>query len=223
MSDALARRVAMVRRQIEARGIRDSRVLLAMREVPRHDFVGEGLADRAYEDTPLPIGHGQTISQPYMIAWALEGLRLRGGEKVLEIGTGSGYQTALLARLAREVWSVEIVASLRDRAHAVLASLGIEGVHLLVGDGGEGIEEQAPFDRILVAAAAPEAPVPLVEQLAEGGILEAPIGSGEAQDFVRIRRVRGRIHRESLGRCSFVPLRGTYGFGGPGRSPAAGT
>jgi len=218
MANLDARRHRMVRRQVADRGIRDARILEAMSEVPRHRFVEPALLDRAYEDTPLPIGHGQTISQPYMVAWALERLHLCGDERVLEVGTGSGYQTALLARLSREVWSVEIVESLHRRAREILDAVGVRNVHLRVGDGGEGVPEEAPFDRILIAAAVPVVPRPLVDQLGPQGILEAPVGSGAVQEFLRIRREGDRVLCEPLGRCAFVPLVGSHGFPDP-RAP----
>jgi protein-L-isoaspartate(D-aspartate) O-methyltransferase len=202
----------MVAEQIKARGIRDERILAAMEEVPRHRFVPPHLAGRAYEDGPLPIGEGQTISQPYIVAQMTQALRLTGGEKVLEIGTGSGYQTAILCRLAWEVVSVERFAVLSSTAEELLRDLGVENARFRVGDGTMGIPDEAPFDRILVTAAAPEVPAPLFEQLVDGGILVIPVGGRWEQDLVRIRKESGKAKREYLGGCRFVPLVGQCGF-----------
>jgi protein-L-isoaspartate(D-aspartate) O-methyltransferase len=208
---ALLRR-RMVAEQIRGRGIRDERILAAMEEIPRHRFVPPYLAGRAYEDGPLPIGEGQTISQPYIVAQMTQALRLAGEEKVLEIGTGSGYQTAILCRLAQEVVSVERFAVLSSTAEELLRALGVENARFRVGDGTMGVPEEAPFDRILVTAAAPEVPAPLFEQLADGGILVIPIGGRWEQDLIRIRKESGKAKREFLGGCRFVPLVGQCGF-----------
>ena len=202
----------MVEQDLRARGIRDPRVLEAFLKVPRERFVPARERMHAYADRPLPIGFGQTISQPYMVAIMLEALQLSGREKVLEIGTGSGYQTALLAELAREVYTVDIIPELVDQARWVLKDLGYRNVRFRVGDGGEGWPEHAPFDRILVSAAMPEVPPPLLDQLADGGILVGPVGDLMEQDLVRLRRRGEAFTRESLGRCAFVPLRGKWGF-----------
>lgn len=202
----------MVSEQIASRGIRDERLLKVMREIPRHRFVPESLRHRAYEDCPLPIGEGQTISQPYIVAEMTGALSLEGTEKVLEIGTGSGYQTAILCRLARKVVTTERVESLFRSARRVLGELGIINVRFRVGDGTLGSSEDSPFDAILVTAAAPEIPPPLFSQLAVGGILVIPVGGRWEQDLMRIRKEEGGSYRESLGGCRFVPLLGEYGF-----------
>ncbi len=202
----------MVEQDLRARGIRDSRVLEAFLKVPRERFVPARERVHAYADRPLPIGFGQTISQPYMVAVMLEALELSGREKVLEIGTGSGYQTALLAELAREVYTVDIIPELVDQARWVLKDMGYRNIRFRVGDGGEGWPEHAPFDRIIVSAAMPEIPSPLLEQLADGGILVGPVGDLMEQDLVRLRRRGETFNRQPLGRCAFVPLRGKWGF-----------
>lgn len=202
----------MVERQLRARGIRDPRVLAAMLAVPRHAFVPPELMGNAYDDQPLPIGEGQTISQPYMVAAAAEALELRGAESVLEIGAGSGYQSAVLSLLAREVRAVETHASLGASAQERLARLGYRNVQVRVGDGTAGWADAAPFDAILVSAAAPEVPAPLVAQLAEGGRMVVPVGSAETQRLLRVRRRGGEIVTERLFECRFVPLIGEYGW-----------
>lgn len=202
----------MVRRQIEDRGIRDPLVLAAFRSVDRAAFVGEGQGAAAYEDQPLPIRFGQTISQPYMVARMTAELGLTGGQRVLEIGSGSGYQTAILSRLAAEVFAVEYVSELAERARGVLDELGIDNVHLKVGDGTLGWPEEAPFDRILAAAAAPDVPPPLLEQLAEGGVILMPIGAIGGQRLVKVERRQGRDLRTEFCPCTFVLMRGRYGF-----------
>lgn len=209
----------MVKLQLEARGITDARVLEAMRRVPRHLFVPSGHRSEAYGDFPVSIGHGQTISQPYMVAFMTEALELRGGERVLEIGTGSGYQTAVLAELCAELYSIERVSSLLEAARRTLSETGYSGVHLLLGDGGEGLAEHAPFDRILVTAAAPSVPGKLAEQLADNGIMAVPVGDYRfSQVLVIVRRVGGRLEtRQSIG-CRFVPLIGEGGFEKQGSS-----
>jgi len=208
-------RSAMVRHQIRARGISDPRVLSAMAEVPRQEFVPGSLEDVAYADRPLPIGFGQTISQPYIVALTLEALELRGDERVLDVGTGSGYQAALLGRLAREVVSVEIIGGLAERASLALARTGIHNVSLVVADGGSGCPERAPFDAIAVAAACDRVPAPLLAQLAPGGQLVAPVGPRCFQTLTRVRRaLDGSFHFEDLGGCAFVPLLGAHATAG---------
>jgi protein-L-isoaspartate(D-aspartate) O-methyltransferase len=202
-----AARQRMVREQLEARGIRDPRVLAAMASVPRHEFVPEALRDSAYEDHPLPIGHGQTISQPYVVAAMSEALGLSGDERVLEIGTGSGYQAAVLAVLCREVYTIEIVEPLAERARADLARLGYANVHARAGDGYRGWPEHAPFDAVIVTAAPDHVPAPLVEQLVIGGRLVLPVGAG-FQELVRITRTAEGVERESLMGVRFVPMTG---------------
>jgi len=180
--------------------------------VPRHAFVPESVRHRAYEDSPLPIGSGQTISQPLVQAMYLQALQLTGYEKVLEVGTGSGYQTALLGVLASMVFSVERHRALADTARAALEEIEIRNVTVLVGDGTLGWSAFAPYDAILVAAASPEVPAPLLEQLAEGGRLVVPLGDRENQDLTLITRNGDEFRRESLGGVRFVPLVGQHGF-----------
>ncbi len=204
----------MLDSQIRARNVRDPRVLEAVRTVPRHLFVEEALRDRAYLDKALPIGEKQTISQPYMVAAMTEALELTGRERVLEIGTGSGYQTAILAELAESVFSVERIASFVPPARRRLESLGRYNVLIKVGDGTIGWSEHAPYDAILVAAAAPQLPRPLLEQLRVGGRLVVPMGPEESQTLMRIRRGEEGFHEEALGECRFVKLIGRHGWAG---------
>jgi protein-L-isoaspartate(D-aspartate) O-methyltransferase len=205
----------MVRLQIENRDIHDSSVLEAMRRVPRHLFVSPGSRGSAYEDHPLPIGHGQTISQPYMVAFMTQALRLRGPERVLEVGTGSGYQAAVLAELAAEVFSLERIPELAAAAEKTLASLGYGNIHLGTADGSLGWPEHAPYDRILVAAAAPRVPQALCAQLADNGIMVIPVGDWRrAQQIVVARRTGGHLSMEQSIGCRFVPLVGLGGFDG---------
>jgi len=202
----------MVETQLRARGLRDARVLAAMQTVPRHEFVPDALRANAYDDQPLPIGEEQTISQPFMVASMTEALELSGRESVLEIGAGSGYQSAVLSLLAREVDAVESRASLAALARARLARLGYANVRVHVGDGTLGWPAAAPFDAILVTAAAPEIPAPLGAQLVEGGRLVLPVGSAEMQTLLRVRRRGGQMFTERLFPCRFVPLVGRYGW-----------
>ncbi len=206
----------MVRCQLVARGILDARVLEAMAECPRHAFVPREVRERAYEDSPLPIGEGQTISQPYMVALLAESLALRGPEKVLDVGTGSGYQAAILARLAREVVSIERLPALASRARSLLAALGVVNVRVVEGDGSQGLPAEAPFQGVCVAAAAPEPPPALVHQLAEGGRLVVPVGFGPTQDLILVTREKGAVRRSVLCESVFVPLIGRGGFPGEG-------
>jgi protein-L-isoaspartate(D-aspartate) O-methyltransferase len=200
-------RERMVEEQIAARGLRDPRVLAALREVPRHEFVPPEERSHAYADRPLPIGAGQTISQPYIVAVMTELLELSGDEKVLEIGTGSGYQAAVLARLAREVYTIEIVPELATRAEADLRRLGFASVQVRQGDGYRGWPEQAPFDAILVTAAPEHVPQPLVDQLAVGGRLVLPVGD-VFQDLVLVTRDARGVRQERLLGVRFVPMTG---------------
>ncbi len=200
-------RERMVREQIEARGVRDARVLAAMRKVPRHLFVPGELQAQAYWDQPLPIGHRQTISQPYIVAFMSEAMELNPDDRVLEIGTGSGYQAAILAELVREVWSIEIVEPLGKEAAARLKDLGYERVKLRIGDGYRGWPEAAPFDAIMVTAAPDHVPPALVEQLGEGGRLVLPVGRF-SQDLLRVRRTAKGIVQENLLPVRFVPMVG---------------
>lgn len=222
MKPEVARR-RMVEDQIERRGVRDPRVLAAMREAPRHVFVDDALRDKAYGDHPLPLAGGQTISQPYMVAYMSEALRLEPAMTVLEVGTGSGYQTWVLAALARRVFTVERVPELARRARSLLDLLRVDNVASRVSDGTWGWREYAPFDRILVTAAAPALPRPLFEQLGEGGILVAPVGPEGRQVLCRYTRTGTRFAREELGACSFVPLIGGAppSAADPGEGPAA--
>ncbi|MBI5341733.1 MAG: protein-L-isoaspartate(D-aspartate) O-methyltransferase [Deltaproteobacteria bacterium] len=206
------KRRRMVAEQIRARGIHNERLLAAMEEIPRHLFVPSFLLERAHDDGPLPIGEGQTISQPYIVAEMTAALALMGTEKVLEIGTGSGYQTAILCRLAKEVVTVERIASLQTSAERILRELGVENVRFRTGDGTLGIPDEAPFHRILVTAAAPGVPPPLFEQLAEGGIAVLPIGGRWEQELIRVTKESGKMRKDFLGGCRFVPLIGQCGF-----------
>ncbi len=202
----------MVRNQLEAWGISDPRVLDAMRRVPRELFVPDAEQDAAYYDGALPIGEGQTISQPFVVAYMTEMLRLRGPEKVLEIGTGSGYQTAVLSLLAAEVYTVERIARLSRQAQQTLAAFGAGNVDYLVGDGSLGWPEHAPYDAILVTCAAPAAPQPLVEQLADGGRMIVPVGPRGYQDLVLVCRSGDRTTQDRLSPVAFVPLIGQHGW-----------
>ena len=205
-------RERMVDEQLARRGITDARVLDAMRRIPRHRFVEEGLAHSAYEDHPLPIGEGQTISQPYIVALMTSLLELTGQEKVLEVGTGSGYQTAVLGALARRVCSIERLPRLAERARAMLESLGVSNVWIRVGNGALGWPDEAPFDRILVAAGGPTVPPPLMEQLGEGGRMILPVGSAEDQVLTVVERTGGEIRSREMGECKFVKLVGKYAW-----------
>ncbi len=197
---------------LRRKGIRDLAVLKAVAETPRHRFVPESVRHRAYEDSALPIGGGQTISQPFVQARYLEVLALTGREKVLEVGTGSGYQTALLARLAETVFSVERLPQLAQRARDTLQAAGYRNVTVLVGDGTLGWRAFAPYDAILVAAASPDVPAPLVEQLAVGGRLVIPLGDRDAQVLTLVRRTEQGVEQAVLGDVRFVPLIGEFGF-----------
>jgi protein-L-isoaspartate(D-aspartate) O-methyltransferase len=199
----------MVERDLRGRGIKDERVLAAMNTVPRHLFVPERLRDAAYDDRPLPIGDGQTISQPYIVAFMSELLELKVGESVLEIGTGSGYQTAVLAKLAGRVYSIEIIRTLGARANSLLAELAVTNAEVKVGDGFFGWEEKAPFDAILLTAASPRIPEPLWRQLREGGRLIMPQGdAGKTQRLMRYRKSAGKSVAEEITGVIFVPLTG---------------
>jgi protein-L-isoaspartate(D-aspartate) O-methyltransferase len=205
-------RLLMVETQIASRGIRDPRVLEAMRGVPRHAFIPAELASAAYHDRPLPIGHGQTISQPYIVALMTELLTLQPGDHVLEIGTGSGYQAAILAHLSAEVISIERIEPVAERARKLLADLGITNITIIVGDGTEGYSPAAPYDGIIITASTPEIPPPLKEQLADRGRLVAPVGGRDLQELVRLVRHGGEIEEESFGGVMFVPLIGRHGW-----------
>jgi protein-L-isoaspartate(D-aspartate) O-methyltransferase len=205
-----AERQRMVREQMNGwgRAITDQAILAAMTKVPRHEFVPPELRQAAYADRPLPIGHDQTISQPYLVAVMSELLTLGSSARVLEVGTGSGYQTAVLAELAGEVYSVEIVPSLAAAASAVLHRLGYRNIQLRTGDGYHGWPEAAPFDAITVTCAPPEVPPPLLQQLREGGRLVVPVNAGELQDLVLYRKRAGQLERHSIFPVRFVPMTG---------------
>ena len=199
-------RERMVNAQLRARGITDERVLQAMARVPRHEFAPERYRDQAYEDHPLPIGEGQTISQPYMVAIMLEALKLKGTERVLEIGTGSGYVTALLAELAADVISIERHWTLADAARELLARMGYKNIRVIAGDGSSGFAEAAPYGAIIVSAAAPQVPRELVDQLADGGRLIIPVGLDDSQQLQLIEKVNGQLRTTLRELCRFVPL-----------------
>jgi protein-L-isoaspartate(D-aspartate) O-methyltransferase len=205
----------MVERQLHRRGISDERVLEAMGTVPREHFVPEGVRRSAYNDSALPIGHDQTISQPWVVAAICQALHLRGGENVLEIGTGSGYSAAVLARLADHVVSVERVPELAETAQQNLDSLGIENVEVILGDGSRGHPEGAPYDAIAVHAATPEAPHSMLAELAPDGRLVVPIATGTADLLTAFIRENGALRQETIGPCRFVPLIGAEGFRPP--------
>ncbi len=202
----------MVERQLVHRGIKDKRVLDAMSQVPRHLFVPEDMRSLAYSDGPLPIGHGQTISQPYIVALMTELLDLTEQETVLELGTGSGYQAAILSRLVHQVYSIERHDALAQQAEKVLSQLGYDNIVLKVGDGTLGWAEHSPYEAIIITAAAPDIPKPLTDQLADGGRLVAPVGSRWSQVLVKVKLQGGTLVREHLTAVAFVPLVGKYGW-----------
>lgn len=205
-------RLQMVEAQLVSRGIRQKEVLDAMRKVPRHIFVEEALYSQAYSDFPLPIGERQTISQPYMVALMTEALGLKGTEKVLEIGTGSGYQTAVLSLLAERVFSIERITTVAARARRVLDDLHCTNAVIRVGDGTLGWEDEAPFDAIIVTAASPQVPPTYLRQLKSGGRLVIPVGGETFQELIKVTKGEGKITEESLGGCRFVKLIGKYGW-----------
>lgn len=213
--DFAAQRAAMVEKQIGERGITDSRVLEAMLEVPRHEFIPVAALAEAYADKPLSIGEGQTISQPYMVAAMSAALGLSGTERVLEVGTGCGYQAAVLTNLAAEVYSIENRGPLALSARERLERLGYKNVHVHCGDGTLGLAECAPFDAILVTAAAPAIPNPLIQQLGEGGRLVIPVGSSDYQKLTLLQKKSGEITIRVLEECRFVPLIGRHGWSKP--------
>jgi protein-L-isoaspartate(D-aspartate) O-methyltransferase len=212
MIDFPKARLKMVEEQIVSRGIKDPRVIAAMKKVPRHLFVEEALESQAYNDHPLPIGEKQTISQPYMVALMTEALQLKEKERVLEIGAGSGYQTAILAELAEKVFSIERIRSLAIKARQLLYELGYYNVEIKIFDGTYGWMEERPFDAIIVTAGAPDIPQPLLDQLAMGGRLVIPVGDAQVQDLIRVTRTEEGIKKEDLGGCRFVKLIGKYGW-----------
>ncbi len=207
-----AERARMVESQLRRRGIHDERVLEAMLRIPRHEFVPDGYQSQAYEDHPIPIGENQTVSQPFIIAVSLQALALTGTEVVLEVGTGSGYQAALLAVLARTVHSIERFATLAHSAEIILSRLGLNNVKVVVGDGSHGLQEFAPFDAILVSAAAPSVPQSLSDQLSDNGRMVVPVGPPYAQELQLVRKQGGKVVAKVLEGCRFVPLIGAEGY-----------
>lgn len=205
-------REKMVQEQIIGRGIKDARVIEAIRKIPRHSFVDAGIVNRSYDDGALPIGEKQTLSQPYMAARMTEALALAGAEKVLEVGTGSGYQTALLAELCFNVFSIERIRALARKARALLDRLDYHNIAIHVGDGTIGWSDHAPYDAIVVTAGAPAVPKPLLEQMAIGGRLVIPLGDEQSQLLTRITRGTAGFEEEQLGECRFVKLWGKYGW-----------
>ena len=211
MDYAIARK-RMVEEQVRARGIKDQQIIQVMLKVPRHLFVEEGLVPMAYNDHPLSIGEGQTISQPYIVAYMVECLKLRPEDRILEIGTGCGYATATLAEIGSQVYSMERLPTLLMKARKTLKRLGYKNIVLKLGDGTQGWPEQAPFDGILVSAASPNIPQPYLDQLAEGGRLILPIGGEDCQELILITKTKGKYRQETLSGCRFVKLMGKYGF-----------
>lgn len=213
MSDSYRiERERMVKSQLKKRGIRNAQVLEAFKKVPRHQFIPKNLADQAYADGPLPIGEAQTISQPYMVAIMTQAAEIVPGSRVLEIGTGSGYQTAILAELGAEVYTIERVPVLCEQAQEILRGLNYHNVHTRTGNGTLGWEEKAPFDAILVTAGAPEIPKPLLGQLAIGGRLVIPLGEDYSQVLYVVTRSQEGFHKRRGERCTFVPLIGKHGW-----------
>ncbi|MEJ2717559.1 MAG: protein-L-isoaspartate(D-aspartate) O-methyltransferase [Deltaproteobacteria bacterium] len=215
MKDYFAERQKMVQRQLLGRGIKDPLVLAAMEEVPRHLFIDETLRHEAYDDNPLPIGDGQTISQPYMVAIMTELLETTGTERVLEIGTGSGYQAAVLSRLCQWVFTVERIRGLADRAQGIVRACGYENISFRVGDGTQGWPSEAPFDGIIVTAGAPRIPDILVDQLSDGGRLLIPVGDRFSQVLKRVIKIGTRRRIEDHTGCRFVDLVGKFGWSEP--------
>ena len=205
-------RQEMVKQQIAARGIKDPNVLQALGSVPRHLFVSEALRDQAYGDYPLPIGEQQTISQPYIVAEMTQALMLGKDDRVLEIGTGSGYQAAILAEIAYRVYTIERIRSLYIKARNLLDKLHYHNVVMRCSDGTAGWQAEGPFDAIMVTAGAPEVPEKLLDQLAEGGRMVVPVGNQHSQDLIKLTRDKSGIHRSNLGGCRFVKLIGTHGW-----------
>jgi len=212
MFDYVDAREKMVKQQLVLRGISDSRVLAAMGKVPRDRFVGKDQKHLAYADRPLPIGYGQTISQPYIVALMTEALELEPENKVLEIGTGSGYQAAILAEIVKKVYTIEKIEALINQAKKILEDLGYDNVVSKVHDGTQGWPEHAPFDAILVTAGAPSVPSPLMDQLAEGGRMLIPVGDETLQELIKVTKKNGKSKEERLGGCRFVPLVGKDGW-----------
>ncbi|MBI4722717.1 MAG: protein-L-isoaspartate(D-aspartate) O-methyltransferase [Candidatus Stahlbacteria bacterium] len=205
-------RYQMVETQIISRDIEDKKVINAMKKVPRHLFVAKDLEEDAYNDHPLPIGLGQTISQPYMVAQMTSVLGTCGSSRILEIGTGSGYQASILAELVAEVFTIECIETLAHSAERVVRGLGYENIFMKIGDGTLGWQEHSTYDGILITAATPFFPLPLVEQLKDGGIIVAPIGDKSIQTLTKARKIGNKLHQEQLFDCVFVPLVGRYGW-----------
>jgi protein-L-isoaspartate(D-aspartate) O-methyltransferase len=205
-------RLSMVETQLRDRGIVDERVLAAMTRVPRHEFVPQEFQAQAYEDHPIAIGEGQTISQPYIVAFMLQVLHVMPNDLVLEIGTGSGYLTAILAELCQKIYSIERHPALAKAAEVKLASLGYQNIDLIIGDGSEGLPEHAPFNCILASAAAPQIPKTLVDQLTEGGRMVVPVGPASVQELQLVRKQNGKALVTELDKCRFVPLIGAEGY-----------
>jgi protein-L-isoaspartate(D-aspartate) O-methyltransferase len=212
MKDIVLARQNMVEDQLVSRGIRDQRILNAFLDVPRHKFVEEYLKYKAYDDYPLSIGYGQTISQPYMVALMTETLSPRSEDTILEIGTGSGYQAAILSRLCSTVYSIERISTLASRARKLLDELGYYNIHIRIGDGTMGLPQDAPYDGIIVTAGAPHVPEALVEQLKEDGRLVIPVGDQSIQDLKRLTKTKDGVKEESMGGCRFVKLIGKNGW-----------
>ncbi len=212
MIDFPKARLKMVEEQITSRGIKEARLIAAMKKIPRHLFVEEALQSQVYTDHPLPIGEKQTISQPYMVALMTEALLLTGKERVLEIGTGSGYQTAILAELSEKVFSIERIRPLAIRARKLLYELGYFNVEIKIFDGTLGWGGESPFDAILVTAGSPDIPQPLIDQLAPGGRLVIPVGDALIQELYRLTKTEAGVKKEDLGGCRFVKLIGEYGW-----------
>jgi protein-L-isoaspartate(D-aspartate) O-methyltransferase len=205
-------RTDMVDAQLRRRGIHDERVLHAMEIVPRHEFVPWQLQREAYQDSPVPIGEGQTISQPYIVAHMLEALRLSREDRVLEVGTGTGYEAAVMSRIVREVYTIERFASLAEAAKKIFDRLGYTNIHVVIGDGSRGYAEASPYDAIIVAAAAPRVPDALVQQLKNGGRAIVPVGEADLQQLSLVSKNDGSIQRKTLDACRFVPLVGEQGY-----------
>jgi protein-L-isoaspartate(D-aspartate) O-methyltransferase len=211
-NDYKVARERMVNHQLISRGITDKGVLSAMRKIPRHLFTEEALIGEAYNDHPLPIGHKQTISQPYIVALMTEALELTGNEKTLEIGTGTGYQTAILAELSVKVYTIERIRPLMEKARHLLNELGYTNIMFKSYDGTLGWEEYAPFDAVIITAGAPKIPEPILNQLADGGRLVIPVGDRLSQDLIKVRKKNGDYEKENLGGCRFVDLIGVHGW-----------
>lgn len=208
----LHQRAEMLKSQLRERGIHDERVLSAMETVPRHEFVPWQLQREAYKDSPVPIGEGQTISQPYIVADMLQALRLHAEDRVLEVGTGTGYQAAVLSRIVNEVYTIERFESLAETAKRILTQLNYDNIRVILGDGSCGYVPAAPYDAIVVAAAAPRVPEMLVSQLKLGGRMVVPVGSSEVQQLLLITREEGSLEKRYLDACRFVPLIGKQGY-----------